>query len=135
MISSSHVVQSFGTCSKITEDGNEPQSHAEQAAEDIRWLNSNQLTAADLHMKHYFNEVPYLEAFMSHVARNSETRFWKKMSASINTPKKAVDQWLNEPNKEKQKFFFLKLEGLYQAMTRKYGNNGKTQHFPENQII
>ncbi len=121
--------------SNDTEDGNIPQSYAEKAAEDIRWLNSNQLTAADLRMKHYFNEVPYLEAFISHVVRNSETRFRKKMPASINTLKKAVDQWLNEPNKEKRKFFFLKLEGLYQAMTRKYGINWKTQHFPANQRI
>jgi len=116
-------------------DEDMPQTHSAQAVEDIRQLNSNQLTAVELRTKHYFNEVPYLEAFISYVVRNAETRFRKKMPATMNTLKKAVDQWLNEPNKEKRKFFFLKVEGLHQAMIRKYGLNWKAQHFPENQRI
>jgi len=64
-------------------------------------LNSNHLTAADLCMRHHFNEAPYLEAFISHTVRKSETQDQKKMPASLNTLTETVDLWLNEPSKEK----------------------------------
>jgi len=54
------------------------------------------------------------------------------MPPNQNTRKKAIDLWLNEDNKEKGIFFFFKLDGLQQAMVRKYGVQWKSRRFRAN---
>jgi hypothetical protein len=42
----------------------------------------------------------------------------------------AVDQWLDETNKERRKYFFSNVDSLQKAMTIKYGVNWKSERFP-----
>lgn len=118
-----------GRESESIDDNIMPRNHEEQAEHDIHCLNRNQLTANDLRTKPWFQQSEYLEAFILQVVRNSDPRHRKKMPPTQNTLKKAVDLWLNEENKEKRNFFFLKLDGLQQAMVRKYGVQWKSRRF------
>ncbi len=56
------------------------------------------------------------------------------MPTTVSALKKLVEQWLNETNKEKWKYFFLKKEGLQSAMLKKYGLQWKNRFDKNRQI-
>ena len=65
-----------------------------------------------------------------YVTRKSDASSRKAIPVSLNARKKSVDLWLDEPNKERRKYFFLKMVGLQKAMNMKYGPNWKSDRFP-----
>jgi hypothetical protein len=64
-------------------------------------------------------DCEYLKKFILYITHNADPNHRRKMPATQNNLKKAVDQWLDEANKEKRKYFFLKMEGLQAAMKKK----------------
>jgi hypothetical protein len=107
-----------------------PESMKQQVSYDIYCLNSDQLIVNEVKTSPFYVRNEYLEAFKKHVTRKFDASCEKKNSDS-NALKKAVDQWLDETNKERRKYFFLKVDGLQKAMTIKYSVNWKCERFPQ----
>jgi hypothetical protein len=78
----------------------------------------------------FYVQRDHLEAFVQHVTHKSDVSYQKAIPKTQTALKKLVDSWLDEPNKERRKYFFLKVEGLHKAMAKKYGMNWKNERFP-----
>lgn len=107
-----------------------PETMQQQVKHDIYRLNLDLLSSNELRASPFYSKVDYLEAFIRHVTKNSDVSSRKTIPKTQNALKKLVDVWLNEENKERRKFFFLKVEGLQKAMAKKYGMNWKSERFP-----
>lgn len=88
-------------------------------------MNANELRATP-----FYSNAGYLDAFLKHVTRRSDASSRRAIPASLKSRKKNVDQWLDEPNKERHKYFFLKVVGLQKAMSTRFGPNWKSEKFP-----
>jgi hypothetical protein len=107
-----------------------PETMQQQVKHDIYRLNLDLLSANELCAGPFYSKVDYLGAFINHVTKKSDFSSRKTIPKTQNALKKLVDMWLNEENKERCRFFFLKVEGLQKAMAKKYGMNWKSNQFP-----
>jgi hypothetical protein len=101
-----------------------PESTEQQVSYDIYRVNSNQLSANEIK----WNE--YMKAFIKASQTQLQCQLPKKNPATANALKKAFNQWLDEINKERHKYFFLKMDGLQKAMTIQCGVNWKSERLP-----
>jgi hypothetical protein len=107
-----------------------PETTEQQVKQDIYLLNSDRLSATELRSSPFYSKIDYFRAFIKHVTRKSDASSQKTIPTSLPALRKLVDMWLDEPNKEQRKYFFLKVEGLQKAMAKKFGMNWKTDRFP-----
>ena len=112
-----------------------PRTIQEQVAHHIGQLISGELTARDFRNSPFYANTEYLKNFILFITRKADPNHRKKMPSTPNTVKKAIDQWLDEANKEKRQYFFLKMDGLQAAMKKKYGMQWKTELFEANAKI
>jgi hypothetical protein len=91
-----------------TEYNMTPRTIQEQVAHHVGQLNSGELTARDFRNSPLYANIEYLKHFILYITQKADPNHRKKMPPTPNTVKKAIDQWLDEANKEKGQYFFLK---------------------------
>jgi len=107
-----------------------PETIQQQGKRDIYKLNKDLIGANELRSSPFYVQRDYLKAFVQHVTHKSDVSYRNVIPKTQAALKKLVDSWLDEPNKERRKYFFLKVEGLHKAMAKKYGMNWKSERFP-----
>jgi hypothetical protein len=107
-----------------------PETMQQQVKGDIYKLNNALISANEFRTSSFYAQCNYLEAFKQHVTHKSDVSYRKAIPKTQVALKKLADLWLDEPNKERRKYFFLKVEGLHKAMAKKYGMNWKSERFP-----
>jgi hypothetical protein len=84
-----------------------PEMIQQQVKRDIYKLNKDLIDANELRSSPFYVQRDYLEAFVQHVTHKSDVSYRKAIPKTQAALKKLVDSWLDEPYKERHKYFFF----------------------------